>query len=222
MSDWKLRRLTPAERWLWVAVLAFARSSCVPGLLLVTENHALTDDELAKYADVHRRVVTTGLSKMVEFGMLEKDGDQGVWRVCNWEERQWESDDVRKRVATHRAKKEDGSNVTTPLLVTSNSVYVSVSDSKEEKQRAKDEEFEALCEVIGVDWHELTGPGRGSINNALKELKAAGVTADEIRQRASVWPSKFSVTLTAPALAKHWAQLRTTTRVKSPFTVNGE
>lgn len=77
--------------------------------------------------------------------------------------------------------------------------------------RQKDLVFEAVCEVLGIDWqHDLSpdGSGRGSINKAVQDLKAANATPDEIRKRAKEWPSQFSVTLTAPALAKHWASLK--------------
>lgn len=68
--------------------------------------------------------------------------------------------------------------------------------------------FEALCSATGTDARSLTKPGRGALNAALRDIRAASpeVTPDEIKRRAGRYSRKFpSAALTAPALAKHWA-----------------
>ena len=78
------------------------------------------------------------------------------------------------------------------------------------KERPRDLIFEALCEATGVDAKSLTKPGRGALNAALRDIRAASpdVTPDEVKKRAGRYSRKFSgAALTAPALAKHWASL---------------
>lgn len=99
-TDRKILRLTPAERWLWMAILAAARESPRPGHLLVSEGEAMTDAELSRYADVPPSVVRSGLAKMVRLGMMAEDG--GVRNVINWSARQFESDNVTERTRDHR------------------------------------------------------------------------------------------------------------------------
>jgi hypothetical protein len=75
-------------------------------------------------------------------------------------------------------------------------------------ERQKDLIFEALCSATGIDAHSLTKSGRGALNAALRDIRAAspGVTPAEIERRAHRYGRKFpSAALTAPALAKHWA-----------------
>jgi hypothetical protein len=76
--------------------------------------------------------------------------------------------------------------------------------------RPRDLIFEALCEATGVEAKSLTKPGRGALNVALRDIRAASpdVTPQEVKRRAERYALKFSgAALTAPALAKHWASL---------------
>ena len=76
--------------------------------------------------------------------------------------------------------------------------------------RPRDLIFEALCEATGVEAKSLTKPGRGALNAALRDIRAASpdVTPQEVKRRAERYARKFSgAALTAPALAKHWASL---------------
>lgn len=76
----------------------------------------------------------------------------------------------------------------------------------------RDEVFEAIAEVCGIDWGELTGSSRGALNKAAADLRAVGADAEEIRRRARNWP--YEVPLTPPALAKHWPALGTQRRAQ--------
>jgi hypothetical protein len=68
--------------------------------------------------------------------------------------------------------------------------------------------FETLAEVCGIDWRGLTSSARGSLNSAVKELKAVGATPDEIRRRAQNYRLDMPLaTLTPTALAKHWPRM---------------
>lgn len=66
--------------------------------------------------------------------------------------------------------------------------------------------FEALCQVTGIDWTELTATGRGPINRALGDLRKVDATPDQIRVRAVNYALRFEAQPTPMALAKHWAQ----------------
>jgi len=75
------------------------------------------------------------------------------------------------------------------------------------RARPRDLLFEAVCEVCGIDWHELTE--RGPINAAVRKLKAVGATPGEVHVRAQNYRRTFDhAALTPPALCKHWPQLR--------------
>jgi hypothetical protein len=68
--------------------------------------------------------------------------------------------------------------------------------------------FEALCAATGTDARSLTKPGRGALNAALRDIRAASpeVTPAEVERRANRYARKFpTAALTASALAKHWA-----------------
>ena len=100
VHDRKLRRLTPTERWLWVAILAAARQSPVAGRLLVSATAPMDAHDLADWAAVPVAQVRKALPKMIDLGMLH-DAD-GCWVVSNFTERQFESDQSTNRVARHR------------------------------------------------------------------------------------------------------------------------
>lgn len=100
VHDRKLRRLTPAQRWLWVAVLAAARQSPVPGVLLVGEGQPMDAVDLADYAAMPVKDIEKTLPAFEKAGMLTNDG---AWRVTNWNERQFESDCSTERTGKHRA-----------------------------------------------------------------------------------------------------------------------
>jgi hypothetical protein len=82
------------------------------------------------------------------------------------------------------------------------------SKAPDKPGRARDECFEALVEIQGLNLAELTKPMRGQINLALKSIRDVmpEVTAEEIHSRAKAYRAEWpSVHLTANALAKHWA-----------------
>lgn len=79
------------------------------------------------------------------------------------------------------------------------------------RKRERDDLFETLVEVCyGVphDQVQLTRSERGRVNAALKELRAVGATADEVRKRAEAYRRRWpGVDLTPTALAANWAKL---------------
>ncbi len=117
LSDRKLRRLTPAQRWLWVAVLGASRQSCVPGLLLVSGTEPMLVADLADLAGMTEKEVAVGIDAFVRSGMVDIDAEwcpEPVWRVVNWKERQYESDVSTDRTRKHRSKERSNGVPETP------------------------------------------------------------------------------------------------------------
>lgn len=98
--DPKIRRLKPDQRWVWAAVLAGARQSPRPGLLLLSEDEPMTITDIAELAGVTPAVARTALKAMERLGMVNDNGPGAYWSVPKWNDRQFESDD-----STPRARK---------------------------------------------------------------------------------------------------------------------
>ena len=84
--------------------------------------------------------------------------------------------------------------------------------------------FEAIGAAWGIDLTQLTPSARGSMNAALKQIKAAmpAVTEADIRSRAATYVRKYptSGSCTPSALAKHWPSLGSRTTISSaPSTI---
>lgn len=93
VRDRKLRRLTPAQRWLWVVMMACARESPVPGFLMLSEAAPLTAEDLAEEAGMKLREVIDAIEKMSgPLQMIVWDEPLGAWHLPSFLERQYESD----------------------------------------------------------------------------------------------------------------------------------
>jgi hypothetical protein len=108
VGDRKLRRLTPAQRWIWTAILAAARESPIAGQLYVAEGLPMTHAELADYAGVKEREILPVIEAMTAMSSLATT-DEGVVIVLNFNNRQYESDNVTKRTRTHRERSKERS-----------------------------------------------------------------------------------------------------------------
>jgi len=76
------------------------------------------------------------------------------------------------------------------------------------RTRPRDELFEALAEVEHADLDALTRSARGKLNNATKQLREVGATADDVRSRAAAYRRQHPTwDLTAPSLVKFWPSL---------------
>lgn len=132
-SDRKMLRLSPLQRWLWVSILGAARESPVPGELLIADDEPMTIEELARYADVRPRDVSSALPIMERLGMIEQKERSIV--VLNWNARQYESDNVTARTRDHRERsKEQDRNV--PKNVRRNTPDTE-TETEEEKSRPR-------------------------------------------------------------------------------------
>jgi len=64
---------------------------------------------------------------------------------------------------------------------------------------------ETVADVCGIDLARMTRSGRGAFNAALKDLRDAGATPEQIPAGAAIY--RWQVPLTPTALAKHWGSL---------------
>lgn len=113
-SDRKLRRLKPAQRWLWVSVLAAARQSPEPGVLFDGEiGEPMTDAGIADFAGMTPSDVTRTLPLFERAEMIDRH-ESGAWHVTNFGRRQYESDVSTNRTRKHRSKERSG-NVPTSV-----------------------------------------------------------------------------------------------------------
>lgn len=82
-------------------------------------------------------------------------------------------------------------------------------DKSQPKPRARDPLFDALADATDGDAKKLTSPTLRACAVALSHIRKASpdVTPDEIKRRAANYRAHFrDITLTASALAKHWAR----------------
>lgn len=77
-----------------------------------------------------------------------------------------------------------------------------------QKNKKRDELFEHVAEVCGIDIHDLTKSARGALNKAVSELREINPTLAELRERVEVYYERHpDCALTPLALVKHWPQL---------------
>ena len=111
--DRKIRRLPEKSRWLFVAMLAAARQSPLPGYLMIDDDTPMETDDICDAAAMKLKDVRQGLADLSGIGLIEEDDETGAWWIPKWDERQFESDETTKRTAKHRSK-EQGRNVPSP------------------------------------------------------------------------------------------------------------
>lgn len=74
--------------------------------------------------------------------------------------------------------------------------------------KKKDDIWDAVMEVCGVDKSTINSQERGRHNKAVKALRESGATPEDIVIRASIYKMKFpNVVMTPIALASHWSEL---------------
>lgn len=201
-------------------MLGAARESATPGDLLVAEGVPMTHSELARYADVSVRTVKPALEMMVSLGMVVVDGD--VIRLPNFNNRQYESDDVTRRTREHRERsKEQGRNV--PKNVRRN---VPETETETETEQIKTssviadaltdrDDVERLCQHL-ADRVEANGNKRPTITKQWRTqcrllLDRDGRTEAQVRtaidwcQQDPFWSSNI---LSMPKLREKYDTLR--------------
>ena len=75
-------------------------------------------------------------------------------------------------------------------------------------EKKRDEIWDAIMSVCGVNSDTINSQERGRHNRAVKALKESGATAEQIFIRAKSYKAKFpNVSMTPIALAGHWSEL---------------
>lgn len=207
--DRKLRRLPVAHRWLWVTVLSVAKSSPVPGTLLLSEGEPMLAGDIADAAALPEKDVTKGLHAFLSLGLIHIDTNSDAYVVTRWKERQFESDTSSQRTAKHRSNEHPkNGDVTPPENRDQRHISETEKPLAPKTARKPDPLFDAVTEACGMDPSQLTDSSRGALNKSLAMLRGVGADPAEVPLRASNWESVFpQATLTPTALAKHWPQL---------------
>lgn len=106
LRDPKIRRLAPAHRWVWAAVLGAARESPFPGELMISERAPMTIEEIADLAAVKVSEARKAIADMERIGLIEVGSPLGedVIVVPKFRNRQFESDNVAARTKKHRER----------------------------------------------------------------------------------------------------------------------
>lgn len=142
MRDPKMRRLSPPQRWLWVAILAAARESCLPGFLFIAEGVPMSWGDLADYAGMKLREVEQGTDLMSDLRMLEFDHNVRAWFVPAWNDRQYESDNTTERTRKHRRR-----NVPTLLDGTPPETEADTEPEKDSRGEPFESDFDQLWKL---------------------------------------------------------------------------
>lgn len=93
----------------WSIILALASESPDRGRLLISEDIWLTPEEVRDETGLDQPTFDALIARFIAYGML--DNDNGYWEICNWDKRQFASDNSTERVRRHRKK----SDVSDPL-----------------------------------------------------------------------------------------------------------
>jgi DNA-binding MarR family transcriptional regulator len=77
---------------------------------------------------------------------------------------------------------------------------------KEPIPKLKDELFETVAEVCGINLTNMTRSARGQLNRATKELRDIQASPEQIHAKAKAYRTQYpNATLTPTALTKHWS-----------------
>jgi hypothetical protein len=85
------KELLPAERWVWIGLLALAGDSFVDGFVCLSETLGYTNEQLADILGVEIEVLAAALSKMTATGKIEIDPKNKI-SILNWKKYQSEYD----------------------------------------------------------------------------------------------------------------------------------
>jgi len=89
--------------------------------------------------------------------------------------------------------------------------------TEKELKPTRDEIFDALVDVCGIQVSALTTSARGPLNRAVKELRQVDATADTIKQVARAYRKKWPEALISPtALAKFYPTFLRSEAVTEP------
>ena len=201
-----------ALNWAWQQPCPNPTSKLV---LMALADHANSDGEcwpamkrIAELTGISVRQVSTHVKALVELGYVTM-GDR---RRKGGQLRGWEYH------VNHRKPATSGSTV--PVASGSTAYEPAEAGFRTEPSenhqreplppaattRKVDHLWDAVCKACAIDGRQLTKTGRGALNRAVKELRDAGATAEQVADRAAAYRKAYpDAALTPMALAKHWA-----------------
>ncbi len=103
-TDSKIRRLTPAERWVFIGLMCLANEGRERGTIELAPGMPYETPEIADGMGVSVEIVKETLEKAEKLNMIECRPD-GVIIITNMKKRQYQSDSSTGRVRKHREKK---------------------------------------------------------------------------------------------------------------------
>ena len=92
-------------------------------------NGLYTNDDLVDEAAIAREEIEAGLNDFADQRMVEKE--DGVWRLLNWDKRQFASDSGRERVQKHREKNKEVETAPEQYSVTAGYGAITVLDDND-------------------------------------------------------------------------------------------
>ena len=109
MDDPKLSDYSDKEKWVLVQIFCAVNRSAERG------KWCYSVSKLARFIHQKESFLSAFISKIFQDGIIKWNGqEQGSFFVTNWNKRQYESDDVAKRVRKHREMKRFGNVTETP------------------------------------------------------------------------------------------------------------
>ncbi len=219
--DRKIRRLTPAQRWLWVALMGAARQSPRPPALFVADDEPMTLAEIADYAGMKEREVGPALEAMVRLGMVTVD--EGVVSLPNFTSRQYESDNVTARTREHRERSKDvpKDDVGTFQRSSREQLNVARRNTPETESETDTDNTELLRSSVPgtelaplaattaqtivaawIDWVPKRPPQQvvGQIAKHVGAMLAEGIDPDDLRRGLASWTTKGLHPSTLPSV----------------------
>jgi hypothetical protein len=164
----------------------------------------LTDGKIGG-APLKRLTKPVVVTELTTAGLWEYNGDGVV--VHDYLEYQPSSAAILSKRAADSERKKVGvaPEAKRPVPVTPRSESKSNSE-QQRKPKKPDELWDALVEILKTQ--PATSSERGRWNAALKQLREAGATAEDIRARAKVYRATYpDAALTPTALSSNWGSL---------------
>lgn len=203
IKDPKIRRLSLAHRWLWVAILSLAKESPEPGRLLLSQDVPVTPEDLSDSASIPMKQVTSGLEILESQRMVHYEGNIIV--VTHWDDRQFTSDGSNERVKRHRAKKRND-DVTLHDRYSNNDVTPPETEYREQSTETekdpKDEEISnlqihitraqtaAAVETVGKPSLSSLDPVFGQVAKAY-ESEGFGMLSETVQEQLVLLNDEF-------------------------------
>lgn len=203
LHDPKLRRMPPAHRWVWVAVLAAARQSHEPGVLMVSDTQPMDEHDLADLAAVPHREVCKALTSMQAAGMVAR-ADDGTYSVPAWGARQFETDDTTARTRRHRSthigtplerSNGTGRNVPTTFPGTPPETETDTDTSSSSSRNSRGPVDNSVPSETWDAYAELRLRRQGDVSNPVPWKRSTAANArSELGDLAALWWREFDLT----------------------------